>query len=81
MVMWARVSRPQGHESGRASSDTSQAQIHSFESAHPNIYPIYELLVHMKGPFLQIQNYRISMTQGNNKVFERSPSEVSVLME
>jgi hypothetical protein len=40
-----------------------------------------ELLECMKGLVLQIQNYRISMTQGNNKVFERSPSEVSVLME
>ena len=48
--------------------------------AHPNIYPIYELLECVKVPVLQIQNYRISMTQGNDRISERSPSEVPVLM-
>ena len=62
------------------SSDTSQAQIQGFELAHPNIYPINELLVFTKGPALQIQNYRISMTQGNNRISKRSPSEVPVLI-
>ena len=51
-----------------------------FELAHPNIYPIYELLECVKVPVLQIQNYRISMTQGNDRISERSPSEVPVLM-
>jgi hypothetical protein len=32
---------------------TTQAQIQSFELAHPNIYLIYELLEHMKGLVLQ----------------------------
>ena len=72
------VSRPWGQESRRASrltsSDTSQAQIQGFELAHPNIYPINELLECMKGLVLQIQNYRISMTQGNNRISERNPS-------
>ena len=40
--------------------------------AYPNIYPIMEC---MKKPVLQIQNYRISMTQGNNRISEKSPSE------
>jgi hypothetical protein len=35
----------------------------------------------MKGPFLQIQNYRISMTQGNNRISKSSPSKVIVLIE
>ena len=62
------------------SSDTSQAQIQGFELAHPNIYPIKELLKCMKRLVLQIQNYRIFMTRGNNRISERSPSEVSVLI-
>ena len=62
------------------SSDTSQAQIQGFELAHPNIYPIDELLKYMKGPVLQIQNYRMSMTQGNNRISEKSPGEVLVLI-
>ena len=35
----------------------------------------------MKGPVVQIQNYRLSVTQGNNRIFEKSPSEVLVLTE
>jgi hypothetical protein len=42
------------------SSDTSQAQTQGFESAHSNIYPIDELLEHMKGLVFCIQNYKIS---------------------
>jgi hypothetical protein len=38
-----------------------------------NIYPIV-----WRG---RIQNYRISMTQGNNRIAERSPSEVLALIE
>jgi hypothetical protein len=48
--------------------------------AHTNIYPIYELLEHMKGLVLQIQSYRISMTQGNNRKSERSSSEDPALI-
>ena len=54
--------------------------LNNFELVYPNIYPIYELLEHMKGLVLQIQSYRISMTQGNNRKSERSPSEDPVLI-
>lgn len=39
-----------------------------FELVQANIYLIHELLGVLKGPVLQIQNYRISMTQGNNRM-------------
>jgi hypothetical protein len=35
----------------------------------------------MKGLVQQIQNYRISMTQGDDRVSERRPSEVPVLIK
>ena len=41
---------------------------------------IYELLEHMKGPVLQIQSFRISMAQGNNRISVRSPSENPILI-
>ena len=44
--------------------------------ANPNIYLISELLECMKGPVLQIPNYKGSMIQGNN-----SPNEVPVLID
>jgi hypothetical protein len=47
---------------------------------HPNIYPIYDLLEHMKGLVLQIQSCRISMKQGNNGIAERSPDVAPVLI-
>ena len=59
-------------------SDAPQAQIQGFQLVHPNIYPIIDLLECMKGLVLQIQNYRISMTQGNSRISERRPSEVPV---
>jgi hypothetical protein len=66
---------------GLTISDASQAQFQSSELAHSNIYPVSEMLVCMKGQALQIQNYRTSMTQGNNRISERSPSEVPELIE
>lgn len=36
------------------SSYTFQVQILGFQLAHPNIYPIDDLLEHVKGPVLQI---------------------------
>lgn len=45
-------------------SATTQAQIQGSELAHSNIYIISELLEHVKWPALQIQSFRISMTQG-----------------
>jgi hypothetical protein len=43
--------------------------------AHPNIYLTYEILGHVKGFFLQNQHCRISMTQDNNMISARIPSE------
>ena len=45
-------------------SDTTQVQIQGFEMAHPNIYPIYELIQCLKGPVLQTQSCRISKITG-----------------
>jgi hypothetical protein len=39
--------------------------LNNCELVYPNIYPMYELLEHMKGLVPQSQNCRISMTQGN----------------
>jgi hypothetical protein len=64
-----------------ASSDSSQGQIKGCELVHPNNYPIYEQLECMKGLVLQIQNYKISMTPGSNRIYKRSPIEVPVLIE
>jgi hypothetical protein len=47
---------------------------------HPTIYPIDEMLEHMEGLVLQIQNYRVSLTWGNNKISKRSPSDIPVLI-
>jgi hypothetical protein len=62
------------------SSTTTQAPIQGFELTHPNIYPIYELLESVKDPVLQSQSCRISRTQGNNRISERSPREDPVLI-
>ena len=51
-----------------------------FELAYPNIYSICEFLKCMKGLALEIQSCKISMTQGNNRISERSPGEEPVLM-
>ena len=42
---------------GLTNSASTQAQIQGSELAHPNIYPIYELLEFMKGPALQTQRF------------------------
>lgn len=74
-----------GCERGRLgnlnSSYTSQAQIQGFELANPNIYSIDELLEYTQGQSYQIQNHSISMTQGNNRIWERYPRKVPVLIE
>jgi len=54
-------------------SVTTQAQIQGYELAHSNINSIYELLEHIMGPDMQIQSYRISVTQGNNMISNCSP--------
>ena len=49
--------------------------------AHLNIYPICKLLECIKELVLQIQTYRISITQANNRISERSPGENLVLIK
>jgi len=61
--------------SGRlTSSDTSQIQIQGFELVHTNIYSINELNKCQQALVLQVQKYRISMAQGNNRISKRSSS-------
>ncbi|KAL6035433.1 hypothetical protein STEG23_001178 [Scotinomys teguina] len=61
--------------SGPTNSATTQTYTLSLEIAHPNIYPIYDLLECVKGLFLWNNNHRISMTQGNSRISERSLCE------
>lgn len=65
---------------GLTNSVITEAQTQGLESAHLNIYPISELLEHGKGPALRHNSYRISSTQPNNRIYERSLSEGPVLM-
>jgi hypothetical protein len=58
-----------------------QAQVQGCELAHTNIYLIDELLAHVSGLYLQIHSCQISMTQGNNRILGRSPSEEPILAE
>ena len=51
------------------SSATTKAQIQDSESAYPQIFVICKLLGLGKGLVLLIQSFRISMTQGNNRIF------------
>lgn len=55
-------------------------QIQGFELAQANIYPIYEMLEFLNGLVLLIQSCSISVTQGKNKISEKSPSKDPVLM-
>jgi hypothetical protein len=54
--------------------DISQAQIQCFKLVYLN--PVDELQECIERLVLQIQNYRISMTQGSNRISERIPSEI-----
>ena len=58
---------------------TTQAQNQGYELAHPNIHFIYELLAHVKGTNLQIQNIRISTTQ-DSRIAKRSSTESPLLV-
>jgi len=62
---------------GLTSSATTQARIQGSELVHPNIYPINEVLKCMKGPVLQIQSCRISMTGQQQDMQEESRWESS----
>ena len=65
-------------ESWRAGETMNPAATHAqnkgYELVHPNIHPIHNLLEHVKGLDLQVQNCRVSTAQGN----KRSSSEGSV---
>jgi hypothetical protein len=63
------------------SSATTRAQIQASELAQPNIYIlIYEWLGYVKEPVLLFQSFRVSMTEGNNRLTRRSPDEDPILM-
>lgn len=53
---------------------------HCNKHSSKNIYPVSELLEHVKRLVLQNQGCKISMTHGNNRISRRSPSGVSVLV-
>lgn len=65
---------------GLTNSDTTQVQIQGFELVHAYIFPIYELLEYMKGLVLQNEICRISITQGSNRIYKRSPNGDPVLI-
>ena len=48
--------------------------------AHSTLYPIYELLEYITGLVLRNSNCRISMTQGNTRIPQRSFREGQVMM-
>lgn len=50
----------------------SQVSIQGFEFIHHKIYPIYDLLEHMKGLVFHTKSCRVTMTQGNNIISARS---------
>jgi hypothetical protein len=52
----------------------TQAQIQGSELAHPNTYPIDDVLERVTALVLKIQSCWISMIQGNNRTAKRSPS-------
>lgn len=74
-----RESSPWRWRQSRASELTNPAptQVQNWvcEMAHPNIHPTYDLLEHVQEPVLQAQSCKISMTQGNNRISNVSPSE------
>jgi hypothetical protein len=55
-------------------------QIYGSELARPQTYIICELLGCMKGLLVQIENCKISLTQGNNRITRRSSTELLLLM-
>ena len=62
-------------------SDTAQAKTQVLEFPHCSIYSINKLLEQKKGPVIQILYYRNTMTQGSNRISERSASEVLVVIK
>ncbi|KAL6088944.1 hypothetical protein STEG23_016068 [Scotinomys teguina] len=58
----------------------SGCRIQDFELDHVNIYPTHDLLGHWKILVLGNHSCRISMTQGNSRISEKSFGEGPVLM-
>lgn len=59
---------------------STQTQIQDFEWAYSSMDTVYELLRHLKVQVVENQSFRTSMTQGNNRVFERSSHKNTVLI-
>lgn len=53
-------------------SATIQLHIHVFELAHPQIYPIYDLLEYMKRLVLRESSCGVRTTQGNSRISKRN---------
>jgi hypothetical protein len=83
-IQWASQavleSLPRWYRYWKVGRLTNSATTQGFDLVHPNIYPIYELLEHVKGPVLQTQSCRISMTQGNNRLSEQRPRARPIAM-
>lgn len=76
LIWWCENER-----AGRLSNlATTYHRMQGFEFAHPNIYPIYDMLGCMKRLVLQFQSCMISIAQGNNRRSEKSPDKKPVLV-
>lgn len=58
---------------GLTNPAATQVQNQGYQLAHPNIHLIYGLFEHKKWMNLQIQHYRISMTQYSNRFHRGAP--------
>ena len=63
-----------------SNSANTQAQIQSFGLAHPTSTPFVNCWDAVRGQILQISSCKISKTQGDNGISERSPHEYLVLI-
>lgn len=54
---------------------TTPSQNQGYNSAHSDTYLVFEPVDYVKGLDLQIHSCKISMTQGNNMMSKKSPSE------
>lgn len=63
----------------REAGELTKPATKGYELAHPNINLSYELLEHVTGRKLQIQSFKMSMTQDNNMIFKRSTERARVL--
>lgn len=59
--------------------DSTRAHIQSFELAHSNIFPLYDLPYHVQEPVHGNRSCRIFMTRDNSRISKRSLCEGTVL--